>query len=116
MRSLSGATEFLTSQIEIEEFMTKPIRSNAAPMVRWFRQQLACGTIRYSLYVNGQKTPYFIDAARSRAHYSYGSRIGLWGAGMGQLSHNRSFRIAGFLGGYDTIALAKHVAEQHALD
>ena len=96
------------------------MRSNNAPKTFWHRFEMACGTVRHKLYVNGQETPYFIDVASVRAHYSYGERIALWGAGMGEMVNRLidgggGYRIAAFLGSFKKIALAKHAAEQRAL-
>lgn len=89
--------------------MAKAASNNNAPETRWFSYELACGTRRYQLYVDGAETPYFIDVARYRAHYSYGSKIGLWIAGA-------SPRGCAAIGGtFDKISIAKHRAEQMAL-
>lgn len=71
---------------------------------KWFRFPQANGDVRYWLYVDGEQTPYFIDAACHRAHYSYGHRIGLWGAGFNENGG------AGFCGGFDRLYDAKEAA------
>ncbi|MTJ93901.1 MAG: hypothetical protein F8N36_13740 [Desulfovibrio sp.] len=95
-----------------------PAASNNPPVVKWFSCEQACGTVRHRLYVDGKETPYFIDVASHIAHYSYGSKIGLWGAGMGEEVRRRddsTYRIAGFLGGFTKISEAKARAERRAL-
>jgi hypothetical protein len=86
--------------------------TNSAPQTKWHRTEMACGTVRYRLFVEGRETPYFVDAATARAHYGYGDRIALWGSGM--LPSRSGGNIAGFLGGFRTVELAKHAAEQRA--
>jgi hypothetical protein len=77
-------------------------------VAKWRRALQADESVRHHLYINGEVTPYFIDVARYHAHKSYGSRIGLWGAGFGANG------IAGFLGGFDKISDAKAYAEFQA--
>ena len=89
--------------------------SNAAPQTRWHSCELACGTKRYRLFVDGRETPYFIDRAQYRAHFAYGSRVALWGAGLGQMTR-AGYRIAGCFGTFAKVTLAKHRAEQLALE
>lgn len=73
----------------------------------WHRQELASGTTRHRLYVDGVETPFFVDHARRVAHYSYGSPIGLWGAGLGAKPPGVNYRIAGFFGGFKRLKDAK---------
>jgi hypothetical protein len=94
------------------------MKSNNPPPTKWFKAKLACGTERHRLYRDGDETPYFIDVASVRAHYSFGDRIGLWAAGHGQEIRRRdgtTYQIAGYLGGFPSISAAKNHAEQRAL-
>lgn len=88
--------------------------SNNAPKVRWWPMELACGTKRQRLYIDGVETPYFIDSARYHAHRSYGHKHGLWGSGMGKQT-SAGWCCAGFFGGADTLSVLKQRAEQMAL-
>lgn len=76
--------------------------------------ELACGTRRQRLYVNGTETPYFVDTASHRAHRTYGEPHGLFGAGLGEMT-SAGYRIAGCFGAGKKIAVLKHRAEQMAL-
>ena len=83
-------------------------------ILRWFSQPQAHGGTRYRLYVceTGKpwaETPYFIDKAPRRAHYTMGRRYGLFGAGMGDTIHlaTEPYRIARTFGGFDTLRAAK---------
>ncbi len=69
--------------------------------VKWFRFPQANGDVRYWLFVGSERTPFFIDVACHRAHYSMGHRIGLWGSGLGAAGG------AGFCGGFDRLSDAK---------
>ena len=89
--------------------MNQPAQSNQPPKCRWRSIALACETVRHQLYLDGTETPYFVDRAQFRAHYTQGQRVGLFGAGM----HPRG--IAAVLGSYDNVSLAKHRAEQFAM-
>jgi len=79
----------------------------------WFREPLACGTIRYRLcsrrVIDEPITPYFVDVAKSRAHYTYGQRVGLFGAGMGAFiaTRNGGYHAARVLGAFPTLKDAK---------
>lgn len=91
---------------------------NSAPKTVWRRVPQACGTVRHFLWIDGREAPYFIDVSERIAHRSYGERIALWGSGMGdevRRYDGSTYRIAGFLGGFRNLALAKHRAEQVAL-
>jgi hypothetical protein len=93
------------------------MQTNNAPQCKWWKQELACGTERHRLYVNGTETRYFVDVARYHAHRSYGSKVGLWGSGLGkQSSAPHGLCCAGFLGGFDKITLAKHRGEMLATE
>lgn len=66
--------------------------SNNAPICKWFRFEMACGTVRQRLYLDGKETPWFVDTAAVMAHRCQGETHGLWGAGMsapGRLSGKR---------------------------
>jgi hypothetical protein len=79
---------------------------------------MACGTRRQRLYVDGAETPFFIDSAATIGHRTQGCRHGLYGSSMGDEVRCRdgsSYRIAAVLGGWPTIGLLKHRAEQMAL-
>lgn len=92
--------------------------SNQAPKTRWFKAELACGTERHRLYIDGAESPFFVDVAHSIAHRSQGSKAGIYGSGLGQEIRRRDgsiYRIAGFFGGFDKITVAKARAEQLAL-
>jgi hypothetical protein len=65
------------------------------------RQPQACGTIRYRL-TNG----WFIDAAKHRAHYSFGHRCGIYKPG----AHPSG--CAAFLGGADSLKAALALADE----
>lgn len=56
--------------------------SNNAPACKWYRIELACGTIRQRLYLDGKETPWFVDSAAVMAHRCQGDKHGLWGAGL----------------------------------
>lgn len=99
-----------------------PDLSNNAPKTFWYRFELACGTVRHKLYVDGHETAYFVDDAKKagRAHYQYGERIYLMGAGMGEMVNRLidgggGYRIAAFLGGFKRVDSAKNSAEQRAI-
>jgi len=83
-------------------------KTNNAPEVFWQDFMLACGTRRYRLFVDGTQTKYFVDRASHRAHFAYGDRCGLWGAGMDKSG------CAGYLGGGSATTPLKHKAEQLA--
>jgi len=94
------------------------VSSNNPPRPLWVRTPIGEHTIRHTLWMGERQTPFFVDEAKVRAHYSNGHRIGLWGSGMGEEVRRRdggTYRIAGFLGGFDRITLAKHRAEQRAM-
>jgi hypothetical protein len=87
----------------------------------WVRTEQA-GCYRSFLFICGVRSPYFVDEAVHIECRSYGERVGLWGAGMGRevrVDETRSYRIAGCLGTFDTVKLAKkqaeHCAEQAGL-
>lgn len=83
--------------------------SNNAPTVRWFKTDF--GAIeRHRLHVDGRETPYFVDKALMRCHYTYGEKYGLYGAGM---SERGTAIILGFA---NKITVLKHRAEQFALE
>lgn len=91
---------------------------NKAPKTQWFKNIMACGTERHRLFLNGTETPFFIDVAQQIQHRSQGSKVGIYGSGLGDevRRHDGStYRIAGFFGGFDKIAVAKHRAEQMAM-
>ena len=89
--------------------MNQPAQSNQPPKCRWRSIMLACETVRHQLYLDGLETPHFIDVARFRAHYTQGHKVGWFGAGM----HPRGIALT--LGAFDRISLAKHHAEQFAM-
>jgi hypothetical protein len=89
--------------------------SNQAPKTEWRGFEMACGTKRQKLYVNGQETPFFIDSAKVAAHRCYGEPHGLWGAGMSEPHWRTGYRIAACLGMGKRVTILKHRAEQMAL-
>jgi hypothetical protein len=89
--------------------------SNAGPATAWYSTELACGTKRQRLHIDGVETPYFIDSARGVcAHRSRGDEHGLWGAGMG-VGARSGLPMAACLGSGSDIRALKHRAEQMAL-
>lgn len=82
--------------------------TNAAPKTKWFRFEFG-PVSRIRLYVNGNKTRYFIDTAKVPYARCYGEKHGLYGAGMSPMGN------AGVLGYGPRIAVLKHRAEQLAL-
>lgn len=89
--------------------MAKTSYSNRPPKCRWRSVMLACETVRHQLYLDGSETPYFVDRARVLAHYTQGQKVGLFGAGMSPRG------CAMLLGTFDRVCLAKHRAEQYAM-
>lgn len=82
---------------------------NGVPTIKWVSQHY--GAIhRQFLFLEGRKTPYFVDTALMRCHYTHGDRYGLYGAGM----HERG--CAAILGSSGKITVLKHRAEQYALE
>lgn len=90
--------------------------SNNAPKCKWFRFEMACGTVRQKLYVDGKETPWFVDSASVRAHYSYGDKHGLWGAGMSEPHWLTKTRSAACFGSGSRLEPLKARAEQMALN
>lgn len=93
---------------------------NQAPTTKWTRVELACGTVRHRLYVNGTETPFFVDDAKSAGigHRTMGEPVGLFGSGMGSDIRRRNgetYRIAATLGAFRNVGTAKARAEQLAL-
>lgn len=81
---------------------------------KWFSEQQAHGGVRHRLYKRNTKlgawgqTPYFVDAAPNRAHYTYGKKYGLYGSGMGEMiMADVPYRIAACFGGFMTLSVAK---------
>jgi len=50
--------------------------------IRWFKFLQVSAIDRQRLYIDGKETPYFVDKAHYRAHFTYGLPVGLYGAGM----------------------------------
>ncbi len=71
---------------------------------KWFKQQIADHTTRHRLHLNGRETPWFIDKANCRAHFTQGEPCGLFGSGLGQGG------IAGCFGAFRTVTEAKQAA------
>jgi len=87
--------------------------------LKWFSEQQAHGGTRHRLYKRNTKfsafeqTPYFIDAAPNKAHYTNGCKYGLFGSGMGKLIEQADvpYRIAACFGGFTNLQPAKAKAE-----
>jgi hypothetical protein len=88
--------------------------------MKWFSQEESNGNIRHRLYSRDTKfgawnqTPYFIDSAKHKSHYTYNKKHGLYGSGMGrfiQIAQNMGFRPAACFGGFDKLSDAKKLAE-----
>lgn len=88
--------------------------SNRPPKPRWERNQISDGLERYELWLDGERTPYFIDNALHIGHRTYGERFGLWGGGMGPVG-KAGYRIAAALSSGARMAPLKHLAEQMAM-
>lgn len=90
----------------------------------WFRQEMACGTVRYRLCsrTGESETPYFIDVAKTRAHFTEGQRVGLMGSGMGEFisttdaqgNYTGGYRIAKVLGSFNSLKAAQKQAIEYA--
>lgn len=75
---------------------------------------MACRTVRHRLYKDNIETPWFVDKAAVRAHYSAGYPVGVYGAGMGEPSPFTGIRIAALFGAYNTVTEGKRQAEHLA--
>ena len=78
--------------------------------MKWFKQNMF-HTIRYRLYLNAEETPYFLDHTNQPCHQQIrGFKVSAFGSGMGEEinCHNgNSYRIAKFLGAFETIKKGK---------
>ena len=80
---------------------------------------MAHGGKRYRLYKRNtpmgawSQSPYFIDQAPHKGHYTFGMKYGLFGGGMGELITRADvpYRIAACFGGFATLQQAKAKAE-----
>lgn len=89
--------------------------TNNAPKTTWVKSEMADGTIRHRLFVNGMETCYFIDkAAHVEQRFTHDRPFVLYGAGLGKMT-SAGYRIASILDGFPRISQAKHRAEQFAL-
>jgi hypothetical protein len=91
--------------------------SNNGPACQWRSEDFGPGR-RQRLYVDGVKTPFFVDSALGvLAHRTAGDEHGLYGAGMGELvtQAKTPYRIAAILGSGRNIHRLKHRAEQMAM-
>lgn len=89
--------------------------SNLPPIMIWKRQPQADGSVIWWLYHLIKRTPYFVERpAHVCDRYHCDKAYVLLGAGMrGTASGGRC---ALEIGGYKTLALAKHHAEQAWMD
>lgn len=90
--------------------------TNSGPVCRWCSEDFGSGR-RQRLYVDGVKTPFFVDSALGvQAHRTAGEEHCLLGSGMGPAGHNNNgLRSAAILGSGRNIHGLKHRAEQMAL-
>ena len=79
----------------------KVVMKSQKENLAWVSYTMACGTRRHELWVEGIKTPYFVDRASVRAHYTNGQRVGVFGAGM------RPQGFALTLGSFNTVSAGK---------
>lgn len=72
--------------------------------LQWFEYDFPEVEKRYRLYVDGNETPWFITGAYHRAHYTYGEKYGLYGAGTSE------FGTASCFGAFKTLKAAREAA------
>jgi hypothetical protein len=102
----------MTTQIK-----TATETQRAPSRATWFTNHFACGTTRHRLYIDGLETPYFVDKASVRAHFTCGHPVGLFGSGLGEEKTRmggETYRIAASFGGFDRISDAKKKAIEFA--
>jgi len=50
--------------------------------IKWIHTRQFSVVDRQRLYIDGKETPYFVDKASCRAHFTDGMPVGLYGSGM----------------------------------
>ena len=77
-------------------------------LIQWVETHQLSVVNRQRLYIDGKETPYFVDKAYQRAHFTYNMPVGLFGSGMHPSGCAATF------GGFQTIREAQAAAVELA--